>query len=47
MLSGTVTVPRGRSVGEVVVFHGRAVVAGVVVGDVVVLDGPVVDRPDR
>ena len=42
VLSGTVSVPRGRSVGEVVVFHGRAVVAGVVVGDVVVLDGPVV-----
>jgi hypothetical protein len=42
VLSGTVTVPRGRSVGEVVVFHGRAVVSGVVVGDVVVLDGPVV-----
>ena len=42
VLSGTVTVPRGRSVGEVVVVHGRAVVAGVVVGDVVVLDGPVV-----
>jgi hypothetical protein len=41
VLSGTVTVPRGRSVGQVVVFHGRAVVAGVVVGDVVVLDGPV------
>ena len=41
MLSGTVTVPRGQSVGEVVVFHGRAIVAGVVVGDVVVLDGPV------
>ena len=42
VLSGTVTVPRGQSVGEVVVFHGRAVIAGVVVGDVVVLDGPVV-----
>jgi hypothetical protein len=42
VLSGTVTVPRGQSVGEVVVFHGRAAVAGVVVGDVVVLDGPVV-----
>lgn len=42
VLSGTVTVPRGHSVGEVVVFHGRAFVAGVVVGDVVVLDGPVV-----
>lgn len=41
MLSGTVTVPRGQSVGEVVVFHGRAIVAGVVVGDVVVVDGPV------
>ncbi len=42
MLSGTVTVPRGQSVGEVVVFHGRVFVAGVVVGDVVVIDGPVV-----
>ena len=42
VLSGTVTVPRGRSVGEVVVFHGRALVAGVVAGDVVVLDGPIV-----
>jgi hypothetical protein len=42
VLSGTVTVPRGRSVGEVVVFHGRASVAGVVAGDVVVLDGPIV-----
>lgn len=42
VLSGTVTVPRGHSVGEVVVFHGRVFVAGVVVGDVVVLDGPVV-----
>jgi len=41
VLAGTVTVPRGQSVGEVVVFHGRAIVAGVVVGDVVVLDGPV------
>jgi hypothetical protein len=42
MLSGTVAVPRGRTVGQVVVFHGRAVVAGVAAGDVVVLDGPVV-----
>lgn len=42
VLSGTVTVPRGQSVGEVVVFHGRVFVAGVVVGDVVVIDGPVV-----
>lgn len=41
VLSGTVSIPRGRSVGEVVVFHGRAIVAGVVLGDVVVLDGPV------
>ena len=42
VLSGTVTVPRGQSVGEVVVFHGRVFVEGVVAGDVVVLDGPVV-----
>jgi hypothetical protein len=41
VLSGTVIVPRGRVVGDVVVFHGRAAVAGVVTGDVVVLDGPV------
>ncbi|HVF08443.1 MAG TPA: hypothetical protein VNC60_07700, partial [Actinomycetota bacterium] len=42
VLSGSVTVPRGRSVGEIVVFHGRAWVAGVVAGDVVVLNGPIV-----
>ncbi|MEZ0235616.1 MAG: hypothetical protein ACAH81_11805 [Actinomycetota bacterium] len=42
MLSGTLAVPRGRTVGQVVVFHGRALVAGVAAGDVVVLDGPVV-----
>jgi len=42
VLSGTVTVPKGQSVGEVVVFHGRVLVGGVVVGDVVVLDGSVV-----
>jgi hypothetical protein len=42
VLSGTVAVPKGRSVGEVVIFHGRALVAGVVAGDVVVLDGPIV-----
>jgi len=42
VLSGSVAVPRGRSVGEVVVFHGSATIAGVVTGDVVVLDGPVV-----
>ncbi len=41
VLSGTVDVPRGASVGEVVVFHGSADIAGVVHGDVVVLDGPV------
>jgi hypothetical protein len=42
VLSGTVTVPRGGAVGEVLVFHGGVFVAGVVAGDVVVLDGPVV-----
>ena len=42
VLSGTVNVLRGTTAGEVVVFHGRANVAGVVYGDVVVLDGPVV-----
>lgn len=42
MLSGSVLVPRGQTVGEVVVFHGRAVVLGVSLGDVVVVDGPVV-----
>lgn len=41
VLSGTALVPRGQAAGEVVVFHGRAVVLGVVVGDVVVLDGSV------
>jgi hypothetical protein len=41
VLSGTATIPRGHAVGEVVVFHGRANVAGVVVGDVVVLNGAV------
>jgi cytoskeletal protein CcmA (bactofilin family) len=42
VLSGTVNVPRGSTAGEVVVFHGRAVVSGVAYGDVVVLDGSVV-----
>jgi hypothetical protein len=42
VLSGTVTVPRGREVDEVVVFHGRATVSGVALGDVIVLDGPIV-----
>jgi carbonic anhydrase/acetyltransferase-like protein (isoleucine patch superfamily) len=39
VLSGTVDVPRGREVGEVVVLHGSVTVEGVVHGDVVVLDG--------
>jgi hypothetical protein len=39
VLSGTVDVPRGREVGEVVVLHGSVSVEGVVRGDVVVLDG--------
>ena len=41
VFSGTVTVPRGERVGEVVVFSGRVEVHGVVTGDVVVLEGPV------
>lgn len=41
VLSGTVTVPRGREVGEVVVLHGSAAIGGVAHGDVVVLDGPI------
>jgi cytoskeletal protein CcmA (bactofilin family) len=41
VLAGTVAVPRGQRVGEVVVFSGRARVDGVVTGDVVVLEGPV------
>ncbi|HSD49664.1 MAG TPA: hypothetical protein VLE71_07535 [Actinomycetota bacterium] len=41
VLSGTVTVPRGREVDEVVVFHGRATIGGVALGDVLVLDGPI------
>ena len=39
VLSGTVDVPRGDEVGEVVVLHGSVTVGGVVHGDVVVLDG--------
>lgn len=42
VLSGTVTVPRGKEAGEIVVFHGSATIAGVARGDVVVLDGPIV-----
>jgi hypothetical protein len=41
VLRGDVVVPRGQSVGEVVVFSGSASIAGVARGDVVVLDGPV------
>jgi hypothetical protein len=41
VLAGTVTVPQGERVGEVVVFSGRVEVAGVVTGDVVILEGPV------
>ena len=41
VLSGAVIVPKGSSVGEIVVFHGRVQISGSVQGDVVVLDGPV------
>jgi len=41
VLLGRVVVPRGQSVGEVVVFSGRVIVEGVVRGDVVVLEGPI------
>lgn len=41
VFGGSVTVPRGQRVGEVVVFSGRVTVNGVVAGDVVVLEGPV------
>src|ERR671935_85060 len=41
VVSGTLTVPRGHDVGEVVVLHGSATVAGVAHGDVVVVDGPI------
>ncbi len=39
VLSGSVTVPKGKSVDEVVVLHGGVRIAGVVYGDVVVIDG--------
>ena len=39
VLSGTVEVPRGREVDEVVVLHGSALIDGVAFGDVIVLDG--------
>jgi hypothetical protein len=41
VLSGSVVVPRGERVGEVLVFTGSVVVNGVVEGDVVVFEGPV------
>ncbi len=41
VISGDVAVPQGRTVGEVVVFSGSAMVLGVVQGDVIVVDGPV------
>jgi hypothetical protein len=41
VLSGSVNVPKGRTVGEVIVFHGVVTVSGVVQGDVVVLEGPI------
>jgi hypothetical protein len=44
VLSGTVVIPRGEDVGEVVVLHGSARIDGVAHGDVVVFDGPVVVR---
>lgn len=42
VLAGSVTVPRGKTHGEIVVFSGSATVHGVVEGDVVVLEGPIV-----
>jgi hypothetical protein len=41
VLSGRVVVPRGETVGEVVVFHGHVVVQGVARGDVVVVSGSI------
>jgi hypothetical protein len=42
VLSGTVTVPRGEVVDEVVVLHGEATIEGVALGDVIVFDGSIV-----
>lgn len=42
VLSGRVDVPRGRTVGQVVVFRGSATVQGVALGDVVVASGKLV-----
>jgi cytoskeletal protein CcmA (bactofilin family) len=41
VLAGTVAIPQGERVGEVVVFSGSVDVEGVVTGDIVILDGPV------
>ncbi len=41
VLAGTVEVPRGREVGEIVVLTGSAVIEGVAFGDVVVLNGDI------
>ncbi len=41
VLSGSVSVPRGRTVDEVVVLHGGVSIGGVATGDVVVFDGDV------
>ena len=41
VLSGRVVVPRGQTVGEIVVVMGRVQIAGVVQGDVLLVDGPV------
>jgi cytoskeletal protein CcmA (bactofilin family) len=41
ILAGTVSVPQGERVGEVVVFSGSVDVEGLVTGDVVILEGPV------
>jgi hypothetical protein len=41
MLSGSVSIPRGQTVQEIVVLRGRVSVLGVALGDVVVLDGSI------
>ena len=41
MISGTLDVPRGASVGTVVVFDGKVTVEGTVEGDIVIMHGPV------
>lgn len=44
VVSGSVVIPRGADVGEVVVLHGSVRIDGVAHGDVIVFDGPVVVR---